>query len=159
MLKNRKYLSAMEWRVLGQIKNTGNIVKLINSLYALLLAIILMPDVTSAQVCPGTNHNATGKKAIAYAGPANTTTLTFIGTGCSSGVTGASFPPTSCLARYGTGWVALSALWSTTSKREMASASAGCSFMCGFIATGRANTCFVRAEDGLPVELMEFGVE
>jgi len=120
-----------------------------------------MPILVFAEACPGTDHGVNNNTAFAYAGPANTTTLSFFGTNCIPMIIGASYPPSMCQVSGGltAGWVKWTAVWSNETMRTMAPPTAGCSFMCGYTGSSFANTCFVRGSDGLPVELMEFGVE
>ncbi len=50
-------------------------------------------------------------------------------------------------------YVKFGAVWANMTARSDAGSAAGCEFMCGGL------TCRVRASDGLPVELLHFGVE
>lgn len=128
--------------------------KRLSSLCVLSLAVMLIPDVVMAQACPG-NAGAAFDFALVQNVP-NTAT-TFIGTGCDTAKVGGSHAPTTCWVENAS-FHRFRATWANTAARTNAVSPAGCSFMCG-IGTMKSNTCFVRATDGLPVELMEFSVE
>jgi hypothetical protein len=64
--------------------------------------------------------------------------------------------PTLCQWNHNHGFFPVAwfkAQWPSAAARSAAGSNDGCSFMCA------ATTCFVRATDGLPVELVGFGVE
>lgn len=132
------------------------------NLCALLLAVMLIPDVSYALECPGTQvYTRTGLSGVfvirrAFPGSA----ATFIGGGCSTVSVGAPAPG-ACGYANNSGSHYFFAQWSNATQRNSAKPSGGCSFMCqGTGPMGTASpSCFVRAEDGLPVELMEFSVD
>jgi len=134
--------------------------KRIHSLCVLLLAVMLIPDVAFAQ-CPG-DHSIIQGGLWAQARKAPPTATAFIGTqGCPYVKVGA-YPPSACLLALNTMSHRFIAAWPDSAQRIMGGTTAGCSFMClnGVGSMGTVGpTCFVRAIDGLPIELMEFSVE
>jgi len=125
-------------------------------LRTLLLAILLLPGVVTAK-CPGTNVGVNSYAAFVtgYHGSG----MTFIGGGCTTAKIGINAPD-ACWVRTGGGSHGFFARWSIAGDRTNAGTTAGCSFMCQGVGTfGTENpSCFIRASDGLPVELMEFSV-
>lgn len=63
--------------------------------------------------------------------------------------------PSACTSTNAPAELRFGARWANTADRLAGGTTAGCRFTCD----GGANTCFVRASDALPVELMEFAVE
>ena len=120
-------------------------------LCTLLLAVMLIPDVVMAQVCPAAGHFGNG--SFAFASSKNTTQgdlFDFVGAGvCTYNKFGAT-EPTACIFTQSPSFVGLSAIWGAPPATPSLN---GCSFVCGGV------TCQVRASDGLPVELMEFAVD
>lgn len=116
---------------------------------ALVMAAALLPTTSWAQ-CPGAYGNAMISRASYNGTAANK--LTFIGSGCTTVKVGGANAPTNCLYNNNTifptiaSWVAF---WPTNPY----DANAGCQFNC------QNGSCFVRSTDGLPVELLSFGVE
>lgn len=117
---------------------------------------LLIPGLAGAVQCPGSMHSAAGTIAIAHSantvGPADA--AIHPGT-CSHSAVG-TMAPTDCGVRHTHGFIetaAFEARWPSAVARSAAGPYDGCSFMCG------ATTCFVRAADGLPVELLTFGVQ
>jgi len=130
--------------------------------YALLLALSMSVaplDTASAQPCPGTMAGAVTTHAY-VSNTMSSTAMTFIGPGCTVMGVGPVYP-SACRAFGGGTYHVFSAMWSSTAGRLAAGSTGGCSIMCQ--GTGTMGTtspsCFVRASDGLPVELMEFNVE
>ena len=145
-------------RLPSKCQLSENTMKRTNTLCALLLAVMLIPDVVMAQACPGSNL-AIGNLASAKRSPATATA--FIGPGCSVDHVGGPNAPLFCYENILSMHHEFRALWSSTMGRTTAPSSAGCRFNCLGVGTmGTASpSCFVRASDGLPVELMEFSVE
>jgi hypothetical protein len=130
--------------------------KRINTLCALVFAVMLIPDVVMAQACPGTNHEGNELKGKAsssgFTNNATADLYNFIGTaGCSGMAFGATQPWLCGSARF-TGRAELYANWLVADEPATPSLN-GCSFNCG------GKICQVRGGDGLPVELMEFSVD
>lgn len=65
----------------------------------------------------------------------------------------ATYAPTGCTRLVNASSARVTARWPSTTARTMAGTMAGCVFMCG------STTCRVQGSDGLPVELLGFGVE
>ena len=120
--------------------------------YALLLVVSMLPNVVSAQ-CPGTN-GVFQNDAYVYSFGSPNALDSFIGTGC-TGMAAGTMAPTACNVLDLAGVDSLVAVWPNTAARTAAGTGDGCNFVCDM----GANSCFVRATDGLPVELMEFNVE
>ena len=140
----------------------GRTMKRTNYLCVLLLGVMLMPDVVMAQACPAiTNLGSANLARVSGMGPTS-----FFGsvTSCSTQKEGGGYAPTNCNSGVVIGVFHFqAAYWSNTTARLSAasmSPSAGCRFYCGPGGSPAArNSCIVKAADGLPVELMGFGVE
>ena len=142
----------------------------INSLL-LTLTILLITNVAIAARCPGSMTNVNADRVSVTASPP--TAIAFIfqssiiqqGMGCNYTKIGGSFAPSLCFGGtvgYGSdNMQSFKAIWASATALASASPSAGCLFTCpGVGSMGTASpTCFVRALDGLPVELMQFSVD
>ncbi len=93
---------------------------------------------------PGTAGGGAFVGSVGTVGPLHS----FVGTGCDSSPAGLA---DSCLVADTAFSLMLVAIWASTGERS-GDATGGCTFMCQF------GDCFV-GNDGLPVELMHFGVE
>ena len=126
---------------------------------------VLMPSLAFAQVCPASTWVVNGFRAAADGSgtPGSTAAIAFIGTGTMGGcvyskIGGATNAPTMCQTFIQAGGHGFTATWSNVTARTNAPVSAGCRFDCGS-GLPKSNTCFVNAETGMPVELLEFSVE
>lgn len=107
--------------------------------------------------CPGMpTTQSPGPPATTYVAsvfanmaPSLTQAQNFIGTGCTVMTFGSNVA--SCNTNNTSMFVNFIASFSSAAANNMAN---GCIFTCD----GMANTCRVRGGDGLPVELMEFGI-
>lgn len=106
-----------------------------------------------AQVCPGTGGGTIERVALRVASPATATA--FVGSGCAHTAVGvpASAGPSACSVNLNATRHLFVARWPSLVGRLAAGPDTGCRFVCP------GGTCFVRATDGLPVELLQFGVE
>jgi hypothetical protein len=107
--------------------------------------------------CPASSMGGpyvTGRFAyvFSYIGQGGDTLNDFIGAGCTAQPTG-TMPPSTCMTGVYNTWYYVGATWPNTAARAAAGVNDGCQFNCP------GGTCFVRATDGLPVELMKFSVE
>ncbi len=112
----------------------------------------LVPSVGWSATCPGAYGNGMALTASFNGTDSMVYKSTFISAGCSTVKVGGANAPTACNYNNNPsfpmffGW---SGMWATAPS----TGSAGCSFMCP------GGSCFVRYSDGLPVELLQFGVE
>ncbi len=121
-------------------------------LAALLVAVLCIPASALAAACPGYpdpygNYLTAANQTRATMTPSRPL-YAFIGTGCTHAAMGDA---TVCDAVAAGNGAWLFAWWPYTSVRT-GDATGGCSFMC------QNGDCFV-GNDGLPVELLRFGVE
>ena len=128
-----------------------------NILCALLLIVMLIPDVVMAQ-CPGTGTNGSNLRGQMYSFapfPLGSNGLyQFIGTGGCTYMKFGPEQPVRCETARNTAVAFIRAGWDQYGTPATPNAN-GCTFTCD----GGANVCQVRGGDGLPVELMEFSVE
>lgn len=113
-------------------------------------AIAVLFQVSPAQAaCPGDVHATAGR--FAYAGSSGATNgpaILFAGSGCTGMAQGAA---TGCNVNINTSSAYLSARWPSASALQ-GDSTGGCTFNC------ENGSCFV-GNDGLPVELLRFGIE
>lgn len=118
----------------------------------LLLLVVGLPSARAA--CPGGLVASTNYVQRTEFGSGSPSSLFhFVGSGCTFMLLGAATDCTFSLNGAGTGYhlATLFARWEDTAAR-LGDAGGGCSFMCG------GGDCFL-GNDGLPVELLRFGVE
>ncbi len=117
-----------------------------------LVAVSLLASPAYSQQCPGMHPVFPGASAwqSSYLATSPTQPLkAFIGTGCTTQMIGTKV--TACPINQDTNYADLGARWFNLVART-GDATGGCSFMC------QNGDCVVR-NDGLPVELLSFGVE
>lgn len=114
------------------------------------LAVLLLGSASSAwaQACPGSTVTLSSSLAGRYGTGTVTSMFVSASSSCSAVPFGAA---NGCLQYGGPMAGRFNAFWPSATARTM-DASGGCSFMCP------GGTCVVR-NDGLPVELLQFGVE
>lgn len=113
------------------------------------IAVFFQAAPAQAQPCPGTQGAPGGR--FASMGSSGTTTgplFSLYGTGCVSAFSGAA---TGCLKNKTASSVFLTAQWPSAAART-GDATGGCVFTC------QNGSCRI-GSDGLPVELLQFGVE
>ncbi len=133
---------------------------LLRSLLSLAVLFILAPGSVRAAACPHTmvaNPPPPARFVLVWASAPNTVPGFIGGPGeCTWVYVGGPHAPTDCIAypTYGLSNTTqrFGGQWAVATTRTMYP-SAGCSFMCP------GGDCFLRGTDGLPVELMHFGVE
>ncbi len=116
----------------------------------LLVCCLAIPAPAFAQPCPGIPSSGPNIARV-YTKVTSSPTRplsNFIGAGCATQLLGAA---TQCLAQIATLQARLRARWPSAQAR-LDDSTGGCRFVCP------GGTCVVR-NDGLPVELLSFGVE
>ena len=116
------------------------------------MAVCLLAPPAYSQPCPGMSSTFTGAGAwrSSYVATSPTQPLkAFIGTGCTAQIIGTKV--TACPIFEAPNYAQLQANWASLGART-GDATGGCSFMC------QNGDCVVR-NDGLPVELLGFGVD
>jgi len=127
--------------------------------YIAFFAILLCPNLATA-ACPASMFYTADSSATARGNSG--IGVAFIGGSCTTSKIGSPYPPTDCTTiTVSPSFHIFRAIWPETSYRTSAPLSAGCSFMCqGIGPMGTTSpSCFVRALDGMPVELMEFSID